>query len=196
MNFLAHLLLSNNDDDLMIGNFIADSVRSVEWDQFSRKVIYGIELHHKIDFFTDHHSVVEQSKKRIRDKHGKYTPVVMDIVYDHFLAANFSEYSSEPLSIFVENCYALFHRRWDELPAGVQYMLPYMERDNWLVNYSNREGLQRSLSGMGRRASFENKMDEATGDIFENYQSFEADFKAYFPLLQLYVEEEIRKFPW
>ncbi|MGB0177208.1 MAG: ACP phosphodiesterase, partial [Owenweeksia sp.] len=166
------------------------------WDQFSKEVIYGIELHHKIDFFTDNHAVVERSKKRLRNKHGKYTPVVMDIVYDHFLAANFPEYSKVELPRFVDNCYALFHRRWDELPPGIQYMLPYMERDNWLVNYQSREGLQRALAGMSRRASFENKMDEATGDIFKDYKIFEADFREYFPLLRNYVEEEIRKLPW
>lgn len=196
MNFLAHLLLSNNDDDIMIGNFIADSVRSAEWENFNREVVYGIELHHKIDFFTDNHSVVEQSKKRLRDKHGKYTPVIVDIVYDHFLAANFSRYSEEPLAAFAENCYALFHRRWDELPTAVQRMLPYMEEGNWLVNYGSRAGLQRTLTGMSRRASFRNKMDEATSDVFDDYDRFEEDFHAYFPLLRDYVSEEIRKLPW
>ncbi len=196
MNFLAHLLLSGNDDDLRIGNFIADSVRSVEWDQFKKEVTHGIELHHKIDFFTDNHPIVEKSKKRLRKKHGKYAPVIVDIVYDHFLAANFNDYSMQRLEPFVESCYDLLHRRWNELPPGIRYMLPHMEAGNWLVNYQHREGLQKSLSGMSRRASFHNKMDEATGDVFDDYRHFEEDFRNYFPLLQDYVKQEILKLPW
>ncbi|MDZ7847796.1 MAG: hypothetical protein U5L96_14100 [Owenweeksia sp.] len=89
MNFLAHLALSNNDDDIMLGNFIADSLRSKQWSQFKPEVIEGVKLHHKIDFFTDHHPVVERSKARLRDHQSKYSPVVVDILYDHFLAHNF-----------------------------------------------------------------------------------------------------------
>lgn len=196
MNFLAHLLLSNDDDDLMIGNFIADSVRSVEWDGFDPRVVEGIKLHHKIDFFTDNHPVVEETKIRLRPRHGKYSPVVSDILYDHFLARNFMDYHNMPLKTFTENCYALFHRRWDELPAPVQRMLPYMEAGNWLLNYGNREGLQRVFNGMSRRASFDNAMDRATEDVFEEYDLYEKEFRTFFPLLRDYVNGEIANLPW
>jgi acyl carrier protein phosphodiesterase len=196
MNFLAHLLLSNNDDDIMVGNFIADSVRSAEWGRFKPEVVEGIKLHHKIDFFTDNHSIVEESKERLRPTQSKYSPVVVDILYDHFLAQNFSDYSPVPLEIFAQKAYDLFHRRWDELPLPVQRMLPYMEEGNWLVSYGNRSGLEKVFSGMSRRASFNNSMGNAVAEMFADYEKFEDEFRRFFPLLRDYVNAEIAKIPW
>ncbi len=184
MNFLAHLHLSQNDEDLMVGNFIADSVRSSEWDQFKPRVLVGIKLHHSIDEFTDSHPVVERSKILLRPSQGKYSPVVVDILYDHFLAKYFSEYSNVPLVDFANNAYAIFRKRWEELPAPVQHMIPYMERYNWLVNYGNREGLQSVFNGMSRRASFDNTMQKAVNDLYENYEALEADFREFYPELE------------
>ena len=196
MNFLAHLSLSNNDDDLLIGNFIADSVRKKEWKNYKPEVVEGIKLHHKIDFFTDNHSTVEKSKERMRAKHGKYTPVIVDILYDHFLARNFTDYNPYELESFARRCYELFKRRSAELPSSVNRMVMYMERDNWLVGYAHKEGLERSLYGMSRRASFDNKMDEAVRDMYKDYANFENDFREFYPKLQDYVKGEINRIPW
>lgn len=196
MNFLAHLLLSNNDDDIMVGNFIADSVRSAEYGQFKPEVVEGIKLHHKIDFFTDNHSIVLESKERLRPTQSKYSPVVVDILYDHFLAKNFHQYSDVPLEKFAANAYALFNRRWDELPKGVQRILPYMENGNWLVNYGNRHGLERVFMGMSRRASFQNDMKAAVAQMFDDYDLFADEFARFFPELKNYVDEEIARIPW
>lgn len=193
MNFLAHLLLTKDDEDFTIGNFIADSVKSSQWPLFKESVVKGIKIHHKIDAFTDSHPIVKQTKQRLRPKHGKYSPVIGDIVYDHFLAASFSKYSETPLDVFAQDCYALFHRRWDELPEQVQHMTGYMQSGNWLFNYGNEEGLHKALSGMGRRASFSNKMHLATGDVFANYHDFNEDFNNFFPELQDYIASEIIK---
>lgn len=188
MNFLAHLFLTQGDEDLTIGNFIADSVRKSQWSQYSSKVQDGIKIHHRIDSFTDSHLVVEKTKIKLRPKHGKYSPVIGDIIYDHFLARNFSDYADFSVEEFAAKCYRLFHKRESELPQSVQHMFYYMEKGNWLVNYKSREGLNSALSGMSRRASFDNKMDEATADVFNNYESFESDFKIFFPELQHHIK--------
>ena len=171
MNFLAHLFLTQGNEDLTIGNFIADSVKSSEWGKFKQEVVKGIKIHHHIDEFTDKHPVVMRTKMKLREKHGKYSPVIGDIVYDHFLAKNFQDYSQISLDDFAQNSYSLFRKRWGELPKPVQHMTKYMEAGNWLFNYGNKEGLNSALSGMGRRASFKNKMHQATEDVFENYDN-------------------------
>lgn len=193
MNFLAHLFLTRENEDLTIGNFIADSVKSSEWKKFKPEVVEGIKIHHSIDDFTDHHPVVLRTKIKLREKHGKYSPVIGDILYDHFLAKNFSNYSEVPLKDFAENSYSLFRSRWEELPRPVQHMTKYMESGNWLYNYRSRDGLNSALSGMGRRAAFENKMHQATEDVFQNYESFRLDFVEFFPELQEFIAGEIRK---
>lgn len=191
MNFLAHLSLSNNDEDLMIGNFIADGVRSSEWHKYPPRIVEGIQLHHKIDFYTDNHPVVEASKKRLRPRHSKYSPVVVDILYDHFLARQYEEIYQVDLTQFAEGVYRLFRLRWDELPPAIQHIIPYMERGNWLVNYGNREGLSRVFQGMSRRAAFKNQMQNAADDLFEYYEELEGHFQDFYPDLAGYVAQQI-----
>ena len=33
MNYLAHLLLSGNDEDVIFGNFIGDAIKGQSWDE-------------------------------------------------------------------------------------------------------------------------------------------------------------------
>ena len=87
MNYLAHLYLSGNDDELKLGNFIGDSVRGSDLSMYPPRVQDGIILHRGIDRYTDSHHVVMKSKLRLRPKYHKYAPVIVDMFYDHFLGA-------------------------------------------------------------------------------------------------------------
>ena len=63
MNFLAHIYLSGNNNDLRFGNFIANSIREKQYQDFSTSVQKGILLHREIDAFTDQHTVFRQHCK-------------------------------------------------------------------------------------------------------------------------------------
>ena len=90
MNFLSHLYLAGDSEELIIGNFIADAVKGSAFNQFSPGIQKGIVLHRKIDTFTDSHPVVELSKQRLRERYKKYASVIIDIYYDHYLAKNWN----------------------------------------------------------------------------------------------------------
>jgi len=68
MNFLSHLYLAGDSEGLIIGNFIADSVKGSDYKNYSKSIQQGIILHRAIDTFTDSHEIVEQSKQRLREK--------------------------------------------------------------------------------------------------------------------------------
>ena len=183
MNFLAHLFLSGNDQDLMIGNFIADYVKGQKKELFPPTIKKGIELHRAIDNFTDHHPITDESKSRLRPIYHKYSGVIVDIYYDHFLAKNFSDYSSIPLQKYVQDVYALLFDNQHQLPDDIKLFLPYMIEKNWLYNYQSIEGIARTLTGLSKRVSFENKMDEAVIELKKDYELFENEFARFFPQL-------------
>ena len=189
MNFLAHIYLSGNDEDLMIGNFIADYVKGQKKNDYPPKITRGIELHRAIDDFTDHHPITSKSKNRLYVNHHKYSGVVVDLYYDHFLAKNFSVYSPTPLTDFVANTYKTILSFKEILPLKVLDFLPYMIERNWLENYSTLEGIGRTLTGLGKRVSFENNMSGATSDLKMYYSDFEEEFSHFFPLLINFVAE-------
>jgi len=193
MNFLAHLYLSGTtDDDLLLGNFIADSVPGRQLEAYPPGVQRGIRLHRLIDTYTDQHPVVRRATARLRQAgYGKYAGVISDVFFDHFLARNFAKFSSETLLAFTQRVFALLTAREAKLPARVQQFLPYLVRDNWLLRYADFEGVGQSLSGLSRRASPGSGMETAVVELQRNYAAYEADFREFFPQLQAYVADVI-----
>ncbi|GAA4427128.1 acyl carrier protein phosphodiesterase [Pontibacter saemangeumensis] len=189
MNFLAHIYLSGDEEELLIGNFIADSVKGKQAELYSPGIAKGILLHRLIDHFTDTHPVVADTKSRLRPKYRKFAPVVGDMFYDHFLAANFEHYAQEPLPAYTQQIYSLIQRHFDLLPPRVQHLFPHMRRHNWLLSYAQVEGIGQALTGMSRRATFVSGMETAAEELQENYGLYAAEFAAFFPELQRYVAE-------
>lgn len=189
MNFLAHLYLSGNDEELLLGNFIADAVKGKQAEVYAPGIAKGIKLHRLIDSYTDSHPVVAETKARLRPKYRKFAPVVADVYYDHFLAKQFEQFSLLPLAEYADEVYAFINKHFLLLPPKVQHFFPYMMRQNWLLSYAGLEGIAKALTGLSRRAAFESGMETAAEELQENYEFYAADFNAFFPDLIQYVKE-------
>ena len=191
MNFLAHIYLSGDNEELKIGNFIADSVKGKQYLEYPPGIIDGIVLHRSIDTFTDTHPIVSRSVERLFERYGHYSRVIVDILYDHFLAANWKDYSDIPLKIYTEDFYKLLQDNFKILPKPVQNFLPYMVADNWLYNYRKIEGIEKILFQMNRRIKYRAKMHLAVEELREFYEEFEDEFNRFFEELRAYVKVEI-----
>jgi acyl carrier protein phosphodiesterase len=190
MNFLAHIYLSFGDDEIALGNFIADSIRGNKFKHLPIRVQKGVLLHREIDTFTDSHAIPKKSSKRLHHNYSHYSRVIVDIFYDHFLAKNWKRYSAIPLAVFVEHFYDLLEDNYEILPDGVQRMMPYMIADNWILNYSKIAGIGRVLNGMNRRTKNRSKMNFAILDLEENYEAFEAEFTEFFEELVMFSKQK------
>ena len=193
MNFLAHLFLSQNNQEIMIGNFIADAVRGNKYKHFAPNIQKGIILHRNIDTFTDQHPIVRISKRRLHERYNHYDGVIIDIFYDHFLAKNWQQYSAIPLATFSEDFYKLLHRNYEILPDKIKHMLPFLEKYNWLYNYQFMEGMESVLEGMNRRTKLKSHMNLAIQDLKEHYKVFENDFNLFFKDLIEYTTIRINE---
>ena len=180
MNFLAHIYLSFDDPEITLGNFFADHIKGNKFKHLPERIQKGILLHREIDTFTDSHPISKQSSKRLHKNYSHYSRVIVDIFYDHFLAANWQDYSSTPLDIYVANFYDLLKENFEILPLGTQRMMPYMIADNWLYNYANLDGISNVLNGMNRRTQNRSKMNFAIVDLQENYEAFQEEFTEFF----------------
>jgi acyl carrier protein phosphodiesterase len=187
LNYLAHIYLSGEKEDLLFGNFIADGVKGRQIARFPAEVVRGILLHRQIDQYTDGHPVVRESISRLRQRYRKYAGVILDIYYDHFLAANFGKYSPVPLLPFTTEAYRVIMKREELLPERVKLFLPHMITHNWLLHYAHLEGVHRSLTGLSRRTSFVSGMETAAAELEAHYSFFEAGFEAFFPDLVSFV---------
>ncbi len=190
MNFLAHIYLSFGDNDITIGNFIADSIRGNKYRHLPEKIQKGITLHRHIDTYTDAHKIPKISSKRLHDNYSHYSRVIVDIFYDHFLAKNWSTYSDIPLDVYVDDFYDMLEDNYTILPDGVKRMMPYMISDNWLYNYSKMEGIGKVLNGMNRRTKNKSKMNFAILDLEEHYTDFENEFTLFFEELIIFSKQK------
>lgn len=193
MNFLAHIYLSGEDEGITIGNFIADGIKGKKYKKFPPQIQKGILLHRGIDSYTDSHPTVKQSTARLHQNYGHYSGVIVDILYDHFLAKNWNHYHDLSLEKYVENFYDLLQKNFDMLPNRIQRMMPYMIADNWLLSYATVEGISTILEQMNVRTKGKSKMNFAVLELKQYYTEFETEFTSFFDELILFSKEKLKE---
>lgn len=190
MNFLAHAFLAGDDEGLIVGNFIADSVKGSKWKEYDLAIQRGILLHRKIDEFTDSHPQVLIGKRRLYHNFSKYSPVIMDIFLDHFLASNFNRYSNKNLEQFALNFYSILKKNETSFNDYASNVLFYMQKHNWLLNYSNIQGIEQTLVGMTKRSKSPFNLYESINELKLHYYSYENEFFLFFEEMILFVEQQ------
>lgn len=189
MNFLAHLYLSGIEEDVIVGNFVADAVKGNSLYIFPEGMERGIRLHREIDSYTDQHPVVRTSKSRLSPKYRMYSGVIVDLYYDHFLAKLWPEFSDEDLQRFVARMYFLLIRRFHLLPQRSRRILPFMITRNWLVGYRDLRVLQQVFYGMAQRTNHSSGMEDAVNDLKADYALYENEFRAFFPQIIQHIDK-------
>jgi len=191
MNYLAHIYLSGTNDLLKIGNFMADSIKGHDYEKFDSEIKKGILLHRHIDSFTDMHPIYRQSKHRLHEKYSHYSGVIMDILYDHFLAKNWSKFSDEKLENYANDFYQLLQNNYDILTERIKGMMPYMIARNWFVSYATIAGLEMILFQMDYKTKHRANMQEAIVELQDFYAEFESEFFLYFEELIISCQQKI-----
>jgi len=97
MNWLAHLLLAEPNPELRLGNLLGDLVKGEERKILNPQLQRGLECHQAIDIFTDKHSIVKCSKKRLDPQYRRFAGILVDVFYDYILANNWDDYSDRSL---------------------------------------------------------------------------------------------------
>ena len=194
MNFLAHAYLSFGQEEILVGNFIADFVRGKEMENYPKKVRLGIQLHRAIDTYTDSHPLVKQVQSFLIPRFGHYSRVISDIFFDYFLAKNWKNYSDTPLEQFSLDCYRTLSTYPIDLPEAFRRMFHWMQMQNWLYAYREAAGIQAALDGLSRRARFDSKMNESTQVLWEKEEEIEALFFVFFQDLETFAHATLVTF--
>lgn len=193
MNYLAHLALSHDNSDVMVGNFIGDFVKGSNYTRYSPRVRTGILLHRKIDDFTDSHPIVHETTALFKESFGRYAGVFTDVFYDHFLATQWSDFHpSQTLPKFVSRVHRILLFNYLRLPGEAKKMLPFLIKSRRLENYANFSGLSRALNIMARNTSLPQNTQDAIKILKDNYETINAQFTAFYPQVVALVNEELK----
>ncbi|MFZ4723825.1 MAG: ACP phosphodiesterase [Paludibacter sp.] len=190
MNYLAHIFLSDNKPGLQIGNFIADFVKGSKLNHFPTHIREGIVLHRKIDTYTDAHYAVHETIALLRPTFGRYSGIIVDMYFDHFLAKNFSTYAEKPLNKFAFHFYFFTLIYYKHLPSRVKGFIFHFITTNRLKKYATISGLKNSLEIMSAYKISALKPEETIDFLINNYADLEKKFHLFFPDLVEFVRKE------
>lgn len=191
LNFLAHTYLSGENNLIAIGNLIGDMVKGNAYEKYETDIRTGLILHRAIDEFTDKHELFLKSKRILSPHFNRYSGIVLDIYYDHFLSKHWQEYSDKGLQDFVNELYILLIRKYRILPARAQQVIPFMIIRNWLGTYGNDKALHQVFLGMHRRTQKRGNMHIAVEVLKNNYEFLEKDFLLFFEDLKEFSAEKL-----
>ena len=190
MNVLAHIYLSGDSDEIIIGNYIADFIRGKEYLKYPDQIRRGIIIHRHIDAFTDRHPVVHRSKLLFTKKYHKYAGVITDILYDHFLTKTWNLFSRKPIESVSYNFYMAMVNNFEVLPDNVKQMISSFIINDWIESYQTVNGIRKVLKTMSKTTKLPDETRFAIRELKRNYNSLEDDFLEFFPQLIEYVENE------
>ena len=170
---------------------MADGIRGNDYLDYPEEIKKGIMLHRYIDTFTDANETFRISKHRLHERYGHYSGVIVDILYDHFLAKNWTKYSDESLHSFVSRFYKSLDDNFEILTPKTQRILPIMKEQNWLESYATIEGISKILFQMDYRTKFKSKMQFSVEELKDFYADFENEFTLFFEELRNHVKEKL-----
>lgn len=190
MNYLAHAYLSFNHPEILVGNMISDYVKGKKKFDYPPAIQKGIILHRAIDTFTDEHPATKKAKEVFRPHYRLYSGAFVDVVYDHFLATDNREFPGSSLLNFSAQVYTMLDGYTQWFPDPFNRIFPYMKEQNWLFNYQEKWGIEKSLGGVVRRAAYLTESDTAFRLFVEHYQLLSGCYRQFWADLQPFARRQ------
>jgi acyl carrier protein phosphodiesterase len=188
MNYLAHLYLAEDSPESLLGKLLGDFVKGQSIDAYCNEIKKGIQLHQRVDIYTDSHPVFRESKRLISPVNRRYAGILIDVFYDHFLAKNWLDYSSVSLKDFSSKVYEILKSNEAILPESLKRVLPNIIAKDLLMSYAEIQGIEAALQRLTLRLKRTNNLGSAWEELLTNYERFELDFYRFFPELVNYVK--------
>lgn len=189
MNFLFHLYLSGDDPDILTGNLMGDFVKGRIEAEYPSRLRSGIMLHRRIDSFAQTHPLFRQSRIRIDPRYGLWRGVLVDLFYDHFLAAEWDKWSPEPFEAYLERARRMVEARRPFLPERMQEVLATIFAD-LIPSYRDVHGIGRALERMARhRVRRPNPLAGGEKELARHYGEVRDDFRGFMPDVKQFVAD-------
>ena len=179
MNYLVHLYLSGDDQELRLGGLMGDFVKGPIAPETPTGIARGLRLHRRIDTLSQTSMHTRRSRQRLDARYGHGRGIIVDIFYDHFLAASWQDFAALPLEDYAAEIYQLLQERHAQLPPALRQVAGRMIAHNWLVSYRHQEVVGKALQRIAERLSRPLPLAEGLGDLQQHEALFRQDFQGF-----------------
>lgn len=180
MNYLAHLVLSGKNEEVLFGNFIADALKGKSYLTWSKNIQKGVLLHRFIDHFTDTNTHYLVGKRRFYEKFPKMGGVINDILYDYLLWQYELKHENLKLDEEIKRFYRILDGFENMMPESIYHMYQYMKKDDWLTNYQYKHGIKKALNGFGKRINYSDNLESCFDILEASIFDFEKEFEMFY----------------
>ena len=165
----------------VLGDFVKGPLNNGVTSRYGVEATRAIALHRKIDSYTDAHTVVSVSRRRVTAERRRFAGIMIDIFYDHFLAKYWEEFHPLPLARFADDFYSILSRRHAELPERLQHVADSMIEFDWLGSYAHLDSIDTALNRLSRRLRRGSALVGSADELRQNYAEMESDFRRFLP---------------
>ena len=152
LNFLAHTLFAQGDAERIAGQFCGDFIRGADLSGYSEGIQQGIRRHRRIDAYTDRHPAVKATHGVFKPPVRRFAGIVTDVVFDHYLAIHWDNYSDVPLQQHVATVHEALNEMHDQLPVELQRFSRFLQRENLLLGNLHFSGVEITLERLSKRS--------------------------------------------
>ena len=184
-----HIYMSKDYKNEMIGNFLGDFIKGniTSAIDIDSEIKRGLILHRRIDSFSEKNIHFKTSKNRFPKHLQRFSPIAIDIIYDHFLAKNFNNITKERLDLFLEDFYIHLNNKKFPISQEKQKIIQKIIKENWMYNYQNKEFTKNCILRISKRRKRLYKLSECCIWFEEEYENLEKDFFKFLPELTKFV---------
>jgi acyl carrier protein phosphodiesterase len=191
MNYLAHLHLAYISNTSLSGALLGEYARGSIDPRLPPSLQIGIQLHRRIDSFTDAHPLHAGAVRTLPSPFRRYGGIIMDMMFDHFLAIHWSRYHPWPLDDFI----GYSHRQLQPDAHWPEAMITLVERlkqYRLLESYRSLEGITLAIARIDHRFRRPTPLPRCAPLLQQRYATMERAFLGFYPELQRFVLDQSR----
>ncbi|MGQ0586239.1 MAG: ACP phosphodiesterase [Gammaproteobacteria bacterium] len=151
MNFLAHLWLTDRAGLPLSGAILGDLLRGPMPAAMPEPLARSVMLHRRVDAHTDRHPRVVAARGQFGPGARRYSGILLDLLFDHVLAQDWSRYSDRALPDFAFHAgrqVGLDGAWFEHAGAPIPEPEPFSEL---LQSYATAPGIERAIRRVARR---------------------------------------------
>lgn len=181
MNYLAHFHLAWPEAELLAGALEGDFHKGPLGGGLPRGIEQGVKLHRAIDAFTDRHPEMARLRRAFPADLRRYSGILVDISFDHFLSRYWSRFSDASPREFNRAVYACLAAHLEHLSPGARNMYRRMVEHDLLGVYASWDSVPASALRVGERFRRGNPFRDAARRLAPHRELLERTFLAFYP---------------